>query len=104
MVPDTAKPRKKPEKSKSSKDKTVRSVKRKSTKKAKTGGKIPGPKGVPGLAAGATAQRRHMIAERAYFRARERDFCSSPWQVQEDWLAAEVEVDALLAASTEKRR
>ncbi len=38
--------------------------------------------------------RRSLIAEAAYFRAQKRD--SKPGNATEDWLAAEVEVDARL--------
>ncbi len=38
--------------------------------------------------------RRQLIAEAAYFRAERRGF--QPGQELEDWLAAEIEVDALL--------
>lgn len=45
-----------------------------------------------------TAQaRRAMIAENAYLRAERRSF--APGKEAEDWLAAEVEVDALLKLS-----
>ncbi len=37
--------------------------------------------------------RLRLIAEAAYFRAEQRDF--APGQELEDWLAAEIEVDAL---------
>jgi len=40
--------------------------------------------------------RRQMIAEGAYLRAERRGF--APGSEQEDWLAAEAEVDALLKA------
>jgi hypothetical protein len=42
------------------------------------------------------ADRRQMIAEAAYLRAERRGF--APGGELEDWLAAEAEVDALLAA------
>lgn len=38
--------------------------------------------------------RRRLIAEAAYFRAERRGF--QPGQELEDWLAAEIEIDALL--------
>jgi hypothetical protein len=38
--------------------------------------------------------RRRLIAEAAYFRAEQRGFV--PGRELEDWLAAEIEVDALL--------
>lgn len=38
--------------------------------------------------------RRRLIAEAAYFRAEQRGFV--PGQELEDWLAAEIDVDALL--------
>ncbi len=38
--------------------------------------------------------RQRLIAEAAYFRAERRGF--SPGQELEDWLAAEIEIDALL--------
>lgn len=38
--------------------------------------------------------RLRLIAEAAYFRAEQRDF--APGQELDDWLAAEIEVDALL--------
>jgi hypothetical protein len=38
--------------------------------------------------------RRQLIAEAAYFRAERRGF--QPGQELEDWLAAEIEIDALL--------
>ncbi len=41
-------------------------------------------------------RRRGMIAEAAYLRAERRGF--SPGQEEEDWLAAEAEVDRLLSA------
>jgi len=40
------------------------------------------------------AERQRMIAEAAYFRARQRDF--APGGELEDWLSAELEIDALL--------
>jgi len=42
--------------------------------------------------------RRAMIAESAYLRAERRGF--APGGEQEDWLAAEAEVDALLSADS----
>ncbi|HUA88375.1 MAG TPA: DUF2934 domain-containing protein [Steroidobacteraceae bacterium] len=42
--------------------------------------------------------RREMIAERAYLRAERRGF--TPGRETEDWLAAEIEVDALLKVSS----
>lgn len=47
-------------------------------------------------AALSTDDRRAMIAEAAYLRAERRGF--TPGHETEDWLAAEVEVDALLRA------
>lgn len=44
----------------------------------------------------AAETRREMIARAAYFRAERRGF--APGSDQEDWLAAEKEVDALLSA------
>ena len=38
--------------------------------------------------------RRRLVAEAAYFRAEQRGFV--PGQELEDWLAAEIEIDALL--------
>ncbi|HEV2284572.1 MAG TPA: DUF2934 domain-containing protein [Steroidobacteraceae bacterium] len=49
----------------------------------------------PGRAAVSAEDRRGMIAEAAYLRAERRGF--APGHETEDWLAAEVEVDALLA-------
>ena len=46
--------------------------------------------------------RRAMIAEAAYLRAERRGFV--PGQETEDWLAAEVEVDALLKAGQSSRQ
>lgn len=43
-----------------------------------------------------TEQRQRMIAEAAYLRAESLGFCSDP---KEDWLTAEAEVDARLAAA-----
>jgi hypothetical protein len=40
--------------------------------------------------------RRGMIAEAAYLRAERRGFTGGPEKEQEDWLAAEAAVDALL--------
>jgi len=48
----------------------------------------------PQRAAVSTEDRRAMIAEAAYLRAERRGF--APGHENEDWLAAEVEVDALL--------
>jgi hypothetical protein len=48
----------------------------------------------PPRAAVSAEDRRAMIAEAAYLRAERRGF--APGQEAEDWLAAEVEVDALL--------
>jgi Protein of unknown function (DUF2934) len=48
----------------------------------------------PQRAAVSAEDRRAMIAEAAYLRAERRGF--APGQEAEDWLAAEVEVDALL--------
>ena len=48
----------------------------------------------PQRAAVAAEDRRAMIAEAAYLRAERRGF--APGHETEDWLAAEVEVDALL--------
>ena len=50
----------------------------------------------PPRAAVSTDDRRAMIAEAAYLRAERRGF--TPGHETEDWLAAEVEVDALLKA------
>ena len=50
----------------------------------------------PQRAAVSTDDRRAMIAEAAYLRAERRGF--TPGHETEDWLAAEVEVDALLKA------
>jgi Protein of unknown function (DUF2934) len=51
------------------------------------------------LHAAVTAEARHaMIAESAYLRAERRGF--TPGREAEDWLAAEVEVDALLRVSS----
>ncbi len=47
-------------------------------------------------------QRRGMIAEAAYFHAEQRGF--APGGEVEDWLAAEEEVDALLAHSNGMRQ
>jgi hypothetical protein len=44
----------------------------------------------------AEAKRRAMIAERAYYRAERRGF--APGHEVEDWLAAETEVDLILAS------
>jgi hypothetical protein len=46
--------------------------------------------------------RRALIAEAAYLRAERRGF--APGQETEDWLAAEVEVDALLKAGQSSRQ
>ena|SRR5690348_15108825 len=46
-------------------------------------------------------QRRQMIAETAYFRAQRRSFAQG--DPVADWLAAEAEVDAMLAARRSKR-
>ena len=46
--------------------------------------------------------RRALIAEAAYLRAERRGFV--PGQETEDWLAAEVEVDALLKAGQSSRQ
>lgn len=52
-------------------------------------------RGKPAHRAPVSAEDRHaMIAEAAYLRAERRGF--EPGQENEDWLAAEVEVDALL--------
>jgi len=48
----------------------------------------------PQRAAVSAEDRRAMIAEAAYLRAERRGF--APGQEAEDWLAAELEVDALL--------
>jgi hypothetical protein len=48
----------------------------------------------PQRAAVSAEDRRAMIAQAAYLRAERRGF--APGQEAEDWLAAEVEVDALL--------
>jgi hypothetical protein len=53
-------------------------------------------KGKPARAAVSVEDRRAMIAEAAYLRAERRGFV--PGHETEDWLAAEVEVDALLKA------
>jgi Protein of unknown function (DUF2934) len=56
-------------------------------------------KGVTGAAAGITVSietRRAMIAQAAYLRAERRGFTGGG--EEEDWLAAEAEVDALLRA------
>ena len=50
----------------------------------------------PQRAAVSTDDRRAMIAEAAYLRAESRGFV--PGHETEDWLAAEIEVDALLKA------
>ena len=50
----------------------------------------------PSRAAVSHDDRRAMIAEAAYLRAERRGF--TPGHETEDWLAAEVEVDALLKA------
>jgi hypothetical protein len=52
-----------------------------------------GPKDDPRLNI-AGEDRRRLIAEAAYFRAEQRGFV--PGQEFEDWLAAEIEIDALL--------
>lgn len=44
-------------------------------------------------------QRREMVAEAAYFRARDRGFAGSPECAADDWLWAEAEIDARLAAA-----
>jgi len=44
--------------------------------------------------------RYRMIAERAYFRAEQRGF--TPGKELDDWLAAEIEVDALLESPEER--
>lgn len=43
-----------------------------------------------------SARRHELIAQAAYFRAKRRHF--APGREHEDWLAAEAEVDRLLAA------
>lgn len=43
-------------------------------------------------------ERRGMIAEAAYLRAERRGFSGGPDKEREDWLLAELEVDALLKA------
>jgi hypothetical protein len=54
-------------------------------------------KGKPAqYAAVSTDDRRAMVAEAAYLRAERRGF--TPGHETEDWLAAEIEVDALLKA------
>jgi hypothetical protein len=56
-------------------------------------------KGITGTAAGITVSaetRRAMIAQAAYLRAERRGFTTGG--EEEDWLAAEAEVDALLRA------
>jgi hypothetical protein len=50
----------------------------------------------PQRAAVSTDDRRSMIAEAAYLRAERRGF--TPGYETEDWLAAEIDVDALLKA------
>jgi Protein of unknown function (DUF2934) len=57
--------------------------------------RAPGARGKSaGRAAVSPENRRAMIAQAAYLRAERRGF--EPGQETEDWLAAEVEVDALL--------
>lgn len=53
------------------------------------------------VAAPAPAPQRHeMVAEAAYFRALDRGFAGSPECAVDDWLWAETEIDARLAAAT----
>lgn len=52
------------------------------------------------VAAPAPAPQRHeMVAEAAYFRALDRGFSGSPECAVDDWLWAEAEIDARLAAA-----
>ena len=60
--------------------------------------KTPKAAAVPTKAQVSADTRRGMIAEAAYLRAERRGF--APGQEQEDWVAAEKEVDALLNANT----
>lgn len=62
-------------------------------------GEVSASKGSSGASRGATVSaetRRAMIAQAAYLRAERRGFPSGG--EEEDWLAAEAEVDALLRA------
>ena len=64
-----------------------------------TAGEGSASKGITGAAAGITVSaetRRAMIAQAAYLRAERRGFTAG--SEEEDWLAAEAEVDALLRA------
>ncbi len=51
------------------------------------------PLSLPGTAI-SDDERRHMVAEAAYFRAEKRGFCEG--DVQQDWLDAEAEIKARL--------
>ena len=71
-----------------------------STRRPPRARKSPEP---PTLRARVTAEtRRALIAEAAYLRAERRGFV--PGQETEDWLAAEVELDALLKAGQSSRQ
>jgi hypothetical protein len=62
-----------------------------------TASPLRGRKPAPPRAEVSPDERRRLIAERAYLRAERRGF--TPGFETEDWLAAEVEVDALLKVS-----
>ena len=58
---------------------------------------VDGPKAAPAGAQGVSGeQRRHYVEVAAYFIAQQRGF--EPGNDQDDWLAAEAEVDKLLAS------
>ena len=51
---------------------------------------------IPPASSMSAEQRREMIAEAAYFRAQGRNF--EPGRELEDWMAAEAQIDEMLAA------
>ncbi len=78
-----------------------------STTVAAQRGSPPRPKSADGLTAQANRRRNNAgedrlrsIAEAAYFRAEQRGF--APGQELEDWLAAEIEIDALLGEDEDR--
>ena len=101
---ETGKPKKQPrpkasagrndaDKGKSAPRKEMRATPDKVEPKAKPARKRTGT--APSTVAAVTAEERwKMIADAAYYRARERGF--EPGHEQEDWLLAEREVDSLL--------
>jgi hypothetical protein len=83
------------------KSKSAKSAKKPATKRKTTAAKATRSRNKPAVINITDEQRLDMIAEAAYFKAEQRGFQGG--DPEQDWLAAESEIDALLSHNPAQR-